>query len=283
MCQCAKAFAVWPAHTAASARWSPSATRQTQLLLIGSPFCLSVCRPCSWAGAVWALVQLRAPNTVLLGVISRELLKPTPWLWDTQAFKVNTWHTPATADAAGSGSQQQQQQQQQRRLVRHVFGSRGARDAAEVFSSRYSGDAGAWGSLARPMPRSLMMQQEEHMPHSPDSSSSSGRALKRHVLQRVVTLQRPGATPSSSSSSSSRSWAGSLSPGPALGNVSVGYVHSQRLLEAHPRVRQLDAADVAKMASSCCLAGWAPPQLFSGESGTGCLVGWEHWSGDLYC
>jgi hypothetical protein len=41
-----------------------------------------------------------------------------------------------------------------------------------------------------------------------------------------------------------------------------GFTARTAVLSAHPRVQQLKAADVAKLAVSCCLAGWAPPHLF---------------------
>lgn len=94
--------------------------------------------------------------------------------------------------------------------------------------------------------------------------------MRRRVLQDSVSLQGASAH-SRRNSSGSSSGGGTVSPGPSLspspatGIVSAGYVHSQRLLTAHPRVRQLSASDVAKLVSSCCLAGWAPPQLFNGE------------------
>jgi hypothetical protein len=236
---------------------------------------------CAPAGAAWALVQLRRPNAVVLGVLSRELLRPEPWLSEQQAFKLRQWGT------AGLSVEQQQQQQQQGVMLQRLT-AQSAGDAAAAAAGLRVGysDADAWGSMAHPMPKALMQQQQQQQQQQQDetqgvsrragsSSSLEPASRRRRVLQGAVRQSGDAASPkvsSSSSSSSSSSGggrvlgpAGGLDPSPAIGNASVGYVHSQRLLAAHPRVRQLAVSDVTKLVSSCCLAGWAPPQLFSGE------------------
>jgi hypothetical protein len=228
------------------------------------------------AGAAWALVQLRCPHTFVLSVLSRELLKPEPWMNSKLTLRVKTWHsTPQQQEQ----QDQQHQQHQQARFLQQLgtevglIKSKGSRGVAEL-------DADEWGSLQRPIPKALLQQirqigssssssaasrwqrvlQRSSLPDSSSPAAAVGRAL-----QRLLPLGSAITTTSSSSSSSRRGFPSALGPGPSLGHAARGFVHEQHVLDAHPRVRQLGAADVAKLLSSCCLAGWAPPQLLAGR------------------
>jgi hypothetical protein len=95
---------------------------------------------------------------------------------------------------------------------------------------------------------------------SSSSSSTAPEGLKARLLQGIPKGRAAVQQPSSSSSSK-----GSLRTLPAIGSAAGVLVARQHLLGDHPRVRQLRATDVGKLVTSCCLAGWAPPQLFTGE------------------
>lgn len=94
---------------------------------------------------------------------------------------------------------------------------------------------------------------------SSSSSSTAPEGLKARLLQGIPKGRAAVQQPNSSSSSK-----GSLRTLPAIGSAAGVLVARQHLLGDHPRVRQLRATDVAKLVTSCCLAGWAPPQLFTG-------------------
>lgn len=204
---------------------------------------LHVLPPCP-AGAAWALVELRCPHSVLLGVLSRELLRPLPWLSSHQAFKIRKWH------ARRPPSRQQQRHLQQQLLLWAV-----QHEAAAAFNSRYS-DAAAWGSVQRPMPRSKE-QLGQH--RQPAAAAPTKRRPPRRGRWRAARRSSTASRMSYQATSPQ-----SLSLSPAAAGV-LGYVHQQHLLDVHPRVRQLGAADVAKLVCSCCRAGWAPPHLFAGR------------------
>lgn len=178
------------------------------------------------------MVQLRYPHSAALAVLSRELLRPTPWLWDPEAFKVQQWCSRPSS--------------QLRQLPELQLTADGVLpDAVAAFCSRYS-DGDAWGSWQRPMPRRLWED---------NNSPGLGLGLAKQQAKRL------GGRIKGRSSRSNDPRSVSLD---VVVNPTLGSVHQQHLLLAHPRVRQLRAADVAKLASSCCLAGWAAPQLFSG-------------------
>jgi hypothetical protein len=65
----------------------------------------------------------------------------------------------------------------------------------------------------------------------------------------------------SSSSSSKQRQKPQRKPDDSSGNSSSS--DSSSLLSSYPRLALLDAAAVVKLASSCVLAGWAPPRLMS--------------------
>ncbi|WIA23630.1 hypothetical protein OEZ85_000335 [Tetradesmus obliquus] len=112
-------------------------------------------------------------------------------------------------------------------------------------------------------------QQQQHEFGSTGSSSSSRATYKFRSRKKLLPTWQEQQWDDSADSSSSRSCSSGSSSSSSSGSSSSGSSSSSSsssssgssVLSKYPRLRLLKGPHLAKLAGSCVLSGWAPPQL----------------------